>query len=135
MLEVVFQIYINIDPIYLWGINSGKALNEKVLFQKKGLQISKSWCKVLCFEQGGVKTWKKVRQNTSILPEALSPELPYEVDFFKKSGSKKIDRNTLFWEVILGDSQEILLKELTERLRIRRKNVAMVLIKLLPNTF
>ena len=36
ILEVIFQIYINIDPIYLRGINSGKALNEKVLFQKKG---------------------------------------------------------------------------------------------------
>ena len=39
----------------------------------------------------------------------------------------------LFWEVILGDSQEILLKILTKWLRILRKNVAMVLIKLLPN--
>ena len=41
----------------------------------------------------------------------------------------------LFGEVILGDSQEILLKILTKWLRILRKNVAMVLIKLLPNTF
>ena len=41
----------------------------------------------------------------------------------------------LFGEVILGDSQEILLKILTKWLRIRRKNAAMVLIKLLPDTF
>ena len=41
----------------------------------------------------------------------------------------------LFWEVILGGSQEILLKILTKWLRILRKNVAMVLIKLLSNTF
>ena len=41
----------------------------------------------------------------------------------------------LFWEVILGGSQEILLNILTKWLRILRKNVAMVLIKLLPNTF
>ena len=41
----------------------------------------------------------------------------------------------LYGEVILGDSQEILLKLLMKWLRIMRKNVAMVLIKLLPNTF
>ena len=40
-----------------------------------------------------------------------------------------------FWEVILSDYQEILLKILSKWLRILRKNVAMVLIKLLPNTF
>ena len=39
----------------------------------------------------------------------------------------------LFGEVILCDSQEILLKILTKWLRILRKNVAMVLIKVLPN--
>ena len=41
----------------------------------------------------------------------------------------------LFWEVILRGSQEIVLKLLTKWLRILRKNVAMVLIKVLPNTF
>ena len=38
----------------------------------------------------------------------------------------------LFWEVILSGPQEILFKLLTKWLRILRKNVAMVLIKLLP---
>ena len=41
----------------------------------------------------------------------------------------------LFWEVILGGSQEILLNILTKWLGILRKNVATVLSKLLPNTF
>ena len=41
----------------------------------------------------------------------------------------------LFWEVILSGSQEIVLKLLTKWLRILRKNVAMVLIKVLPDTF
>ena len=41
----------------------------------------------------------------------------------------------LFWDVMLGGSQEILLKILTKWLRILRKHVAMVLIKVLPNTF
>ena len=41
----------------------------------------------------------------------------------------------LFLEVILSGSQEILFKLLAKWLRILRKNVAMVLIKLLPNTF
>ena len=41
----------------------------------------------------------------------------------------------LFWEVILSGSQKIVLKLLTKWLRILRKNVAMVLIKVLPNTF
>ena len=41
----------------------------------------------------------------------------------------------LFLEVILSGSHEILLKLLTKWLRILRKNVAMVLIKVLPNTF
>ena len=41
----------------------------------------------------------------------------------------------LFWEVIPGSSQEILLSLSEKRVRILRKNVAVVLIKLLPNTF
>ena len=40
-----------------------------------------------------------------------------------------------FWEVVLNGSQEILLKLSTKWLRIMRKNVDMVLIKVLPNTF
>ena len=53
----------------------------------------------------------------------------------KMSVFQESDVFGLFWEVILGGSQEILLKILTKWLRILRKNVAMVLIKLLPNTF
>ena len=58
--------------------------------------------------------------------------------FFKKSGSKKIDiLSDMHFSggVILGDSQEILFNELTERLRILRTNVAMVPTKLFPRTF
>ena len=39
--NIYIYIYINIYPIYITGINSGKAPNEKVLFQKKVFQISK----------------------------------------------------------------------------------------------
>ena len=38
-----------------------------------------------------------------------------------------------FWEVILASSQEILLSLYEKQLRIVRQNVAMVLIKVLPN--
>ena len=58
-----------------------------------------------------------------------------EVGFGKILVFQESDVFGLFWEVILGGSQEILLKVLTKWLRILRKNVAMVLIKLLPNTF
>ena len=58
-------------------------------FHKKVLQRQKSWGQVLCVEQGGVNTWKKDRQNTSILPQALHPELPCEVDFCKQISSTK----------------------------------------------
>ena len=40
--------------------------------------------------QVGVKTLKREDQNTSILPQTLWPEVPYEVDFCKKSVSTKI---------------------------------------------
>ena len=53
----------------------------------------------------------------------------------KMSVFQESDVFGLFWEVILGGSQKILLNILTKWLGILRKNVAMVLIKLLPNTF
>ena len=63
MLEVIFQIYINIDPIYLWGINSGKALNEKVLFQKKGSKYQN--LEVKCYVSSRVG-WKPERKYIKI---------------------------------------------------------------------
>ena len=54
---------------------------------------------------------------------------------FQPETDRPPETDRLFWEVILSDSQEILLKMLTKWLRILRKNVAMVLIKLLPRTF
>ena len=53
----------------------------------------------------------------------------------KTSVFQESDVFGLFRDVVLGGSQEILLKILTKWLRTLRKNVAMVLIKLLPNTF
>ena len=41
----------------------------------------------------------------------------------------------LFWKVIVSGPQEIVLKLLTKWLRMLRNNVAMVLIKVVPNTF
>ena len=55
-----------------------------------------------CFEQGGVKTWKKVHQNTNILPQALYPELPYEVDLCKKSVSKKINILEVIFQIYIN---------------------------------
>ena len=57
------------------------------------------------------------------------------VGILKKMVFQESDVFGLFWDVILAGSQEILLNILTKWLRILRKNVAMVLIKLLPNTF
>ena len=57
------------------------------------------------------------------------------VEIGKISVFQESDVFGFFWEVILGGSQEILLNILTKWLGILRKNVAMVLIKLLPNTF
>ena len=46
-----------------------------------------------------------------------------------------LNEKSLLGELILSDSEEILFRILTKWLRILRKNVAMVLIKLLPNAF
>ena len=56
-------IYINIDPIYLWGINSGKALNEKVLFQKKGSKYQNLEVKCYVLSRVG---WKPERKYVKI---------------------------------------------------------------------
>ena len=53
----------------------------------------------------------------------------------KISVFQESDVFALFGEVILSDSQEMLLEILTKWRQILRKNVAMVLIKLLPNSF
>ena len=58
-----------------------------------------------------------------------------EVGIGKVSVFQESDVFGLYWEVISSGSQEIVLKLLTKWLRIMRKNVAMVLIKLLSNTF
>ena len=60
---VYIYIYIYIYPIYLWGINSGKAPNEKVLFQKKGSKYKHLEVKCYVLSRVG---WKPERKYIKI---------------------------------------------------------------------
>ena len=61
--NIYIYIYINIYPIYLWGINSGKAPNEKVLFQKKGSKYKNLEVKCYVLSRVG---WKHERTGIKI---------------------------------------------------------------------
>ena len=86
-----------------------------------------------------MSTYLGIPRPSAFVPQYFNSKGPVLVEIAVGIGKILVfpesDAFGLFWEVILGDSQEILLKILTKWLRILRKNVAMVLIKLLPNTF
>ena len=63
VLEVILQIYIHIYPIYLWGIKSRKAPNEKMLFQKKASKYNNLEVKCYVLSRVG---WKHERTGIKI---------------------------------------------------------------------
>ena len=63
VLEVILQIYIHIYPIYLWGIKSRKAPNEKMLFQKKASKYNNLEVKCYVLSRVG---WKHERKYIKI---------------------------------------------------------------------
>ena len=79
-----------IGPIYLWGINSGKAPNGKVFFQKKASKYQH--IEVKCYVLSRVR-WKHERNGIKIRAFCLkhfAQSCHMRSIVFKKSGSKKI---------------------------------------------
>ena len=75
------------------------APNEKVLLQEKlGLRAKHRVKVIFCIVEIALlqKVWKKEDQRTSILHFADRPELPYEVDFRRKSFPTKNRRSEKF---------------------------------------
>ena len=117
-------------------INQIRLQMKTYFFMEKLGSRSKSWGKRLCFGRESpvfsslfLEGWKKEDQCTSIFHFADRPELPYEVDFWRKSfpikiGFRKIVRFCAFLECVFlcfsrdfGEFVRILARNPDEKLR------------------